>query len=129
MTANDDLKGHSAVPGPMPSFSSALRRHDLIITSGHLGATPGGPEVPFGEQAELAFDRLVETVVAAGGSIQTILKVTAYLADLGDWRVWDELWRARLQFEPMPARTSVQAGLPQSALIELECIAYADDGS
>lgn len=122
--------GHVALPSASPSYSAAVRKGELILTSGQLGADPGGAAVPFREQAALALDRLLGSVTALGGTAGTILKVTAYLADMADWPAWDELWRERLRVEPMPARTTVQVGaFIAPLLIELDCIAYAADAS
>ncbi|ADB50642.1 RidA family protein [Conexibacter woesei] len=126
MTQDLRPDGHVAAPSASPSYSAAVRKGELILTSGQLGADPHGAPVTFREQAELALERLLESVAALGGSAGTLLKVTAYLAEMDDWPVWDEVWRERLQLDPMPARTTVQVGafIPP-LLIELDCVAYA----
>lgn len=119
---------HAAVPGASPSYSAAVARGDLIVTSGHLGAEPGGAPVPFGRQAERALDALTATVSRLGGSAETILKINAYLADMADFPEWDRIWRERLPLDPMPARTSVQVGgFIDPLLVELDCVAYRAD--
>jgi 2-iminobutanoate/2-iminopropanoate deaminase len=51
-----------------------------------------------------------------------VVKVNAYLADLGDLPAYNEVY---VEFfdGPHPARTSVQAGLPAGVLIEIEAVA------
>lgn len=121
---------HRAIPGASPSYSAGVSHGSIIVTSGHLGAAPGGAPVPFGEQAERALDALVETVTQLGGSAKTILKINAYLADMADFPAWDRIWRERLALDPMPARTSVQVGgFIDPLLVELDCIAYRADAA
>ncbi len=51
-----------------------------------------------------------------------MLKVNAFLADLGDFEGYNRVYR-ELFAEPYPARTSVQAGLPPGVLVEIEAVA------
>jgi 2-iminobutanoate/2-iminopropanoate deaminase len=51
-----------------------------------------------------------------------VVKVNAYLADLGDMAVYNEVYREFFD-EPYPARSSVGAGLPAGVLVEIEAIA------
>jgi 2-iminobutanoate/2-iminopropanoate deaminase len=50
------------------------------------------------------------------------VKVNAYLADLADFEGYNEVYKEFFA-EPYPARTSVQAGLPPSVLVEIEAVA------
>ena len=51
-----------------------------------------------------------------------VVKVNAYLADLGDMAGYNEVYREFFD-EPYPARSSVGAGLPAGVLVEIEAIA------
>jgi 2-iminobutanoate/2-iminopropanoate deaminase len=59
---------------------------------------------------------------AAGCTLDDVLKVNAFLADLGDFDGYNGVYREFFA-EPYPARTSVQAGLPPGILIEIEAVA------
>jgi enamine deaminase RidA (YjgF/YER057c/UK114 family) len=50
------------------------------------------------------------------------VKVTAFLADLGDFETYNAIYREHFD-EPFPARTTVQAGLPAGILLEVEAVA------
>ena len=123
-------RSHVAIPGALPaSFSDAVAWNGLIVTSGHFGVELGGAPVPFREQAERTLTALLDTLAKLGGGPESILKVNAYLATMGDFPVWDEVYRALLPLAPMPARTSVAVGdFVAPMLIELDCIAYRLDG-
>lgn len=75
----------------------------------------------FREQAELTFRNIGTLLEASGTSWQHVVKVSAFLADYGDFAEFNEVYRQFLS-EPYPARTTVQAGLGQIA-IEVDCIA------
>jgi len=61
-------------------------------------------------------------IEAAGCTLDDVVKVNAYLADLGDFPAYNEVY-VEFFTQPYPARTSVQAGLPPGVLIEIEAIA------
>ena len=51
-----------------------------------------------------------------------MLKVNAYLADLGDFEAFNAVYREYFQ-EPYPARTTVGVSLPGGILVEIEASA------
>jgi 2-iminobutanoate/2-iminopropanoate deaminase len=51
-----------------------------------------------------------------------VVKVNAYLADLGDFTGYNEAYREFFD-EPYPARSSVGADLPPGVLVEIEAVA------
>ena len=59
---------------------------------------------------------------AAGCTLDDVVKVNAYLVDLGDFPAYNEVY-VEFFSQPYPARTSVQAGLPAGVLIEIEAVA------
>lgn len=110
--------------GNPASYSQATATEALIFTCGQLGVDAGGAGVSFEEQAETALRRLVAVIEAAGGSIETIVKVNGYLADLADFPAYDRIYREILAVDPMPARTTVQiAAFPPPILVEVDAVA------
>ena len=60
---------------------------------------------------------------ANGASLQTIVKMTVYLADAGDYEVFKRV-RAEVLSPPYPASTAVVAGfLFEGMLVEMDAIA------
>jgi 2-iminobutanoate/2-iminopropanoate deaminase len=110
--------------GSPASYSQAVATEALIFTCGQLGVDAGGAEVSFEVQADTALRRLVAVIQAAGGSIETIVKVNGYLADLSDFPAYDRIYREILAISPMPARTTVQiAAFPPPILVEVDAVA------
>ncbi len=106
------------------SYSQAVRAGDLILTCGQLGAEPGGPAVPFAEQAETALRRLLAVIEAAGGSVETIVKINGYLASMDDFAAYDEIYRRLVAGDAKPARTTVQiGGFAAPLLVEVDAVA------
>lgn len=110
--------------GRPTSYSAAVRAGELIYTAGQIGAGVGGPPVNTAEQVRTALRLVIATVEAAGGGVETIVKVNAFLADLDDFPLYDQIYREIINLDPKPARTTVQiAALPHPLRIEVDAVA------
>jgi 2-iminobutanoate/2-iminopropanoate deaminase len=109
---------------PKPPYSPVVVSGDTVYTAGQIGNDPEGNLVEGGiaEQARRTLENVRTCVDAAGCTLDDVVKVNAYLVDLGDFPAYNEVY---LEFfsKPYPARTSVQAGLPPGVLIEIEAMA------
>lgn len=116
---------HVQMPWGNPgSYSQAVCTGELIFTCGQLGVAPDEPDVPFEIQARTVLERLVAVVCEAGGSVESIIKVNGYLADLADFPVYDRLYREIIAGDPKPARTTVQIGaFAPPILVEVDAVA------
>lgn len=102
-----------------------------IICSGHLLFVSGqGPVDPqtgeftgttFEEQAVRTLDNVKAIVEGAGASLKDVVKVNAYLANMGDFQRFNQIYR-RYFSEPYPARTTVHSALV-GFMIEVDCVA------
>jgi len=90
--------------------SAAVRAGDLIWTCGQLGTVPGADAIDFATEVETALRQLLAVVEDAGGNLETIVKINAYIADIDDFPVYDRVYRAVIMRQPMPPRTTVQIG-------------------
>lgn len=112
------------LPVPKPPYSPVVVSGDAVYTAGQTGVGGDGALVEGGiaEQTRQTLENVRTCVEAAGCSLDDVVKVNAYLADLGDFPSYNEVY---LEFftKPYPARTSVQSGLPAGVLIEIEAIA------
>lgn len=107
--------------GNPDSYSQSVRGGGLIVTCGQLGADGDGPPVPFEVQARTALERLIASVEAAGGSLETIIKINAYLSTLDDFPAFDAVYREVIDVTPKPARTTVEiARFPEPVLVEID---------
>ena len=118
-----------AVACPKPPYSPVVRSGDLVYTAGQVAYDVTGSLVPGGiaEQARQALANLQACLEAAGCSLEDVVKVNVFLADLGDFDAFNEAYRAAFE-EPYPARTTVQAGLPGGIRVEIEAVARVPAG-
>jgi 2-iminobutanoate/2-iminopropanoate deaminase len=106
-------------------YSPGIVAGDLVFTSGQGPIAPGTNEIVGGtiaEQTNLTIDNLEAILEAAGSGLERIVKATAYLADLDDWSVFNQVWRERIRGVP-PARTAIRADLIEGMLVEIDVIA------
>jgi 2-iminobutanoate/2-iminopropanoate deaminase len=109
------------------SYSQAVVSGGLIITAGHLGAQPGD-ELDISEQTQRALTALLGTVERAGGRVDTILRINAYLARIDDFEVFDATYRQVIGLERRPTRTTVEVGrFKEPYLVEVDAIAVRAD--
>lgn len=120
--------GAPAAAGP---YSQAIRTGELVFTAGQLGLDPATGEFAANDvagQAERALTSLGAILLAAGSGLDRLVKVTVYLADIGDWPAVNEVY-ARMIPEPFPARSAFAVrDLPKGALVEIEAIAGVTTG-
>jgi 2-iminobutanoate/2-iminopropanoate deaminase len=109
---------------PAAPYSPVVVSGDLVYTAGQVGFDESGelvaPDIE--GQTRQVFQNLVACLRAAGCEPADVLKVNAYLADLGDFAAFNEVYRATFA-EPYPARTTVGVSLPGGILVEVEAIA------
>ena len=109
---------------PKPPYSPVIISGDMVYTAGQVAHDGGGSVIEGGiaEQTRRTLENLRTCLEAAGCTLDDVVKVTAFLADLADFPGYNE---AYVEFfdEPYPARTSVQAGLPPGVLVEIEAVA------
>ena len=107
------------MPKPKPPYSPVVVAGELVYTAGQIARdTSGGIEA----QTRAALENVRTCLEAAGCTMDDVVKVSAFLADLSGFAAYNDVYREFFA-EPYPARTSVQAGLPAGVLIEIEAIA------
>ena len=119
--------GAPAAAGP---YSQAIRAGGLVFTAGQLGMDPASGELApdIAGQAKRALRNLEAILIAAGSGLDRLVKVTVYLAEIGDWPAVNEVYAAILP-EPYPARSAFAVkDLPKSALVEIEAVATVGVG-
>jgi 2-iminobutanoate/2-iminopropanoate deaminase len=109
-------------------FSEAVRAGDFLFLSGQIGTAPGTANlVPGGIAAESkqAMENVKAILTRHGASLDDVVKCTAFLADMGEWGAFNDVYRT---FFPnhFPARSALGAsGLALGARVEVECVAWA----
>lgn len=111
-------------PGAIGPYSQGYTANGLIITSGQLPVDPATGEMPEGisAQAEQSCKNVGAILEAAEAGFSNVIKTTCFLADMGDFAAFNEVY-ARF-FVSNPARSCVAVkALPKGALCEIEAIA------
>jgi 2-iminobutanoate/2-iminopropanoate deaminase len=114
------------VPTPAGAYTPAVRAGDLIFVSGQVPIDPATGQVidgDVGEQTVRVLENLRMVLSGAGASLDDVVSITAYLADIGDWSAFNEAYRAVFR-APYPTRTTVGAGL-KGFRVEISAIAAA----
>jgi 2-iminobutanoate/2-iminopropanoate deaminase len=117
---------------PLAPYSPAIRLDGhLVFTAGQVGLLPGTRDLAAGgvaAQARQALENLKVILEAAGGGLDTVVKTTVFLADMGDYAAVNDVYAEYFTADP-PARSAVAvAALPINALVEIEAIAFVKAG-
>jgi len=101
----------------------------LVFCSGQVALDPASGDLTGASdvraQARRAMENLKSVLEAAGSGFDKVVKMTIFLADMGDFAAVNEVYGSYFVAEP-PARSTVQvAALPRGALVEIEAIGIA----
>lgn len=111
-------------PGAIGPYSQGWIVGDMIYTSGQIPVDPATGVVPEGisAQAEQSCKNVAAILEAAGVSLESTFKTTCFLADMGDFAAFNEVYAK--YFTTKPARSCVAVkDLPKGVLCEIEAIA------
>jgi 2-iminobutanoate/2-iminopropanoate deaminase len=109
---------------PAAPYSPVVVSGDLVYTAGQVGFDESGQLTAddITGQTVKVFENLVACLRAAGCEPSDVIKVNAYLTDLGDFAAFNEVYKATFA-KPYPARTTVGVSLPGGILVEVEALA------
>lgn len=115
----------SLAPAAIGPYSQGFVTGNLFYTSGQIPLDPATGEV-VGEdivaQTEQVCKNLGALLQAAGTSFENVVKTTCFLADMGDFAVFNGVYAK--YFTGCPARSCVAVKtLPKNVLCEIEVIA------
>ena len=112
----------SQVAGP---YSPGVRAGGFLFTSGQLPARRSGELIADDVRAATrqCLENVREVLEAGGASLEGVVKVTVFLADMADFAAMNEAYAAFFPAVP-PTRSCVQVvALPKGARIEIEAVA------
>jgi 2-iminobutanoate/2-iminopropanoate deaminase len=113
-------------PRPAGHYSQAIVHQDTVYVCGQLPIDPKTGEKQLGsieEQTEQVLNNLSAILEAAGSSLNRVLKVNVYLADIELWQRVNSVY-ARYFGEHRPVRTVVPVkNLHFGFQIEIEAVA------
>ena len=111
-------------PAAIGPYSQAIIHGDTLYTSGQIPVNPADGTVPEGiaAQAEQSCKNVGAILEAAGSGYDKVIKTTCFLADMGDFAAFNEVYAK--YFTSKPARSCVAVkSLPKGVLCEIEAIA------
>jgi 2-iminobutanoate/2-iminopropanoate deaminase len=112
-------------PDAIGPYSQATVVNGLVFTSGQIAINPatGNVEATTIEaQTEQVCTNLKNVLEASGSSLDKAVKTTCFLADMGDFASFNEIYGK--YFSNKPARSCVAVKeLPKGVLVEVEVIA------
>ena len=111
-------------PGAIGPYSQGFEVNGFVFTSGQIPVDPANGEVPEGiaAQAEQSCKNVGAIMEAVGSGYDKVFKTTCFLADMGDFAAFNEVYAK--YFTSKPARSCVAVKtLPKGVLCEIEAIA------
>ncbi|HFC8517611.1 RidA family protein [Neisseria weaveri] len=118
-------------PAAIGAYSQAVRAGNTVYMSGQIPLDPATMTIvgegDFRAETHQVFKNLKAVAEAAGGSLNDIVKVNAYLTDLGNFAIFNEVM-AEYFAQPFPARAAVGvAALPKGVQVEAEAVLVLND--
>ena len=121
-----DTKNAPAAIGP---YSQGIIVNGLAFFSGQIPLSPQTGEVvgsTIKEQAEQVMKNIAALLESQGAGFEDVVKTTCFLADMGDFAPFNEVYGA--YFTGKPARSCVAVkDLPKGVLCDVEVIAAVGD--
>ncbi len=112
-------------PDAIGPYSQAVVTGNLLFTSGQIAINPATGNVEAAtieEQTEQVCKNIGALLAQAGASFGNVVKTTCFLADMGDFAVFNAVYGK--YFVSKPARSCVAVKtLPKNVLCEVEVIA------
>ena len=109
-------------------LAQAVKVGEVLYISGQIALDPAGTLVGAGDmkaQSQRVFENIEAILRMAGGTLENVVKITAYLTDMSRYGEYNEV-RGRFLKDHRPASTTVQVvalAFP-GLLVEVEAIAH-----
>lgn len=117
----------SSAPAAIGPYSQAIKANGFVFTSGQIALDPATGAVVEGgiaEQTHRICQNLKAVLEEAGSSLSDVVKTVCFLADMGDFAAFNDVYGQ--YFTEKPARSCVAVkALPKNVLAEVEVIALA----
>ncbi|TCL45241.1 RidA family protein [Harryflintia acetispora] len=111
-------------PGAIGPYSQAIVVNGMLYTSGQIPINPADGSIPEGitAQTEQVMKNIAAILEEAGTCFENAIKTTCFIADMGDFGAFNEVYAK--YFTGKPARSCVAVKtLPKNVLVEVEVIA------
>lgn len=113
-------------PKAIGPYSQAIISGPFVFCSGAIPLNPVTMTIEATEvvgQTEQVFKNMEAILLAAGSSLNKVVKTTVFLKDMNDFQKMNGVYE-KLFGGHKPARSTIQvAKLPMDCLVEIECVA------
>jgi len=113
-------------PAAIGPYSQAMVSDGWVFCSGQIPIDPRTGALLDGsvaEQTHQVLTNLANVLEAAGASMQSVVKTTVFLSDMGTFAEMNGVYAEHFG-DHRPARAAVQAAaLPKAVDVEIECVA------
>ena len=111
-------------PGAIGPYSQGYVVNGFVYTSGQIPVDPVSGQIPEGiaAQADQSCRNVGAILEAAGSGFDKVIKTTCFLADMGDFAAFNEVYAKYFVSKPARSCVAVKA-LPKGVLCEIEAIA------
>ncbi len=113
-----------AAPAPAGAYSQAIIAGDFVFVAGQGGKLPKTGEMLQGIEAQTrqALTNIESILKAAGTSLENVTKMSVFMTDIKEFSKMNEVYLSFFKKDP-PARATVEVGLPEGWLVEIEAVA------
>ncbi|MGN0761365.1 MAG: RidA family protein [Christensenellales bacterium] len=112
-------------PKAIGPYSQAIVVDGTVYTSGQIAINPATNTIgatTIEEQTHQVCKNLTAVLEASGSGMDKVVKTVCFLADMGDFATFNEIYAQ--YFVSRPARSCVAVKtLPKNVLVEIDCIA------
>ena len=117
-------------PSPIGPYSQGiLVDGKFLYTAGQVALDPKTGKLVEGDikaQTRQALQNIEQVLMAAGASLNSVVKTTVFLSDMNEFAAMNEVY-AEFLGNSAPARSTVQvARLPKDAKVEIEAVAVIE---
>ena len=113
-------------PAAIGPYSQGFVVNGFVFTSGQIPVDPVTGNIPEGiaAQAHQSCKNVQAILEAAGSDLSKVIKTTCFLADMGDFAAFNEVYAQYFTMRPARSCVAVKT-LPKNVLCEIEAIAEA----
>ena len=112
-------------PAAIGPYSQAIMANGFLFTSGQIPINPATGNVDaegITAQAEQVMINLKAVLEEAGTNFDNVVKTTCFIADMGDFAAFNEVYAKYITSAPAISCVAVKA-LPKGVLCEVEAVA------
>lgn len=112
-------------PAAIGPYSQAIMANGFLFTSGQIPINPATGNVDaegITAQAEQVMINLKAVLEEAGTGFDNVVKTTCFIADMGDFAAFNEVYAKYITSAPARSCVAVKA-LPKGVLCEVEAVA------